>query len=80
MNDLGILSQPFLTNTDILFLTVAGWTTKDLQSFPPDVIRALIKFELKREETVDRFRKLLGKKKTSLFYIAFQEPKTALAV
>ena len=64
MEELGILSQPYISSVDIMFLSVAGWSSKDLANFPPDMIRSLIQSELKRKETIAKFRRALGLEKT----------------
>ena len=78
MNDLGILSQPFTTSTDIQFLMVAGWDSKDLENFPADVVRSLVQFELGREETVERFRAVLELQKNGSFNTALMVYERAM--
>lgn len=70
MEELGILSQPFVSSVDIMFLVVAGWVSKDLANFPPDMIRSLVELEVKRKENIDKFRQFMGSQKMATFRIA----------
>lgn len=70
MSDLGILAQPYITSVDIQFMVAAGWKSKDLENFPADVIRSLIQFELTREETIEKFRRVLELQKSGSFEVA----------
>lgn len=72
MEELGILSQPFISSFDIMFLCAAGWSSKELADFPPDVIRSLIKSELKKEATIEKFRGVIGLAKTRTLATALQ--------
>lgn len=79
MKELGILNEPFISSLDIMFLSVAGWPSKDLENFPPDMIRSLIQSEMKNEETVEKFRHILGLSKARTLDTAIKLHETTLA-